>query len=368
MYKKILKTAAVLLLLLLLGAGAWAADYFLIPKAEQTGVAPPLILPEAVSASQTDGSSPDGSAASADASSPAGDASQTDGSSPAGDASQTDGSDRFPIMADHFPEEAVDQPVQAGEARTDDPEGTTVIGASDGDYKIVVTKTVTGSGDDRLTYYVADILVPDARMLKSCFAQDTYGENIYETTDSMAKRCQAVLAVNGDFYGWRSDGIIIRNGSLFRDVPARRGAAIYEDGYLRCFDESSTSGEALLEEQVWSTFSFGPELVQDGQVVDGLDEDYAVDLLAIQHKQPRTVIGQIARNHFVLVVVDGRQAGYSRGIRMTELASLMQELGCTEAYNLDGGASSTMYFKGEIVNHPCSGDGDRNVSDCIFLN
>lgn len=344
--KKIIKIILVLILIPVLGAGIWAADYFLIPKAVQKGVTAPIDFhPETSNTAETDTIE-----------------TEVDTSE---DLSQTVS---YPLLLDEFPTEAVDLPVEAGTGSVDDPEGTTVIGAVDGPYKIVVTKTVTGQGDDKLTYFVADVLVSDVRELKSCFAQDTYGENIYEKTDSMAERCNAILAVNGDYYGWRSDGVEIRNGELFRNEPIRLGLGIFEDGYMRCFDETQTSADELLNQKVWNTFSFGPELVHDGQVTDHLDEDYSVDLTGIQHKAPRTVIGQVGKNHFVFVVVDGRQAGYSKGIRLTDLADLMQELGCQEAYNLDGGASSTMYFKGQIVNHPSSSNGERYVSDCIFMN
>ena len=318
-----------MILIVAVGAGWWAADYFLIPKVKQRGVTAPVNLhPTEVAVA----------------------------------------GDKYPLLLDEFPKDAVNLTVEAGTDSSDDPEGTTVIGAVDGPYKIVVTKTVTGQGNDKMTYFVADVLVSDIRELKSCFAQDTYGENIFEKTDSMAQRCNAVLAVNGDYYGWRSDGVEIRNGELFRNEPARLGVGLFEDGYMRCYDETQTSAQELLNQKVWNTFSFGPELVHDGQVVNHLDESYSVDLTGIQNKAPRTVIGQVEKNHFVFVIVDGRQEGYSNGIRLTDLAALVQKLGCKEAYNLDGGASSTLYFKGQIVNHPCFHDKDREVSDCIFMN
>ena len=222
--KKIIKIILVLILIPVLGAGIWAADYFLIPKAVQKGVTAPIDFhPETSNTAETDTIE-----------------TEVDTSE---DLSQTVS---YPLLLDEFPTEAVDLPVEAGTGSVDDPEGTTVIGAVDGPYKIVVTKTVTGQGDDKLTYFVADVLVSDVRELKSCFAQDTYGENIYEKTDSMAERCNAILAVNGDYYGWRSDGVEIRNGELFRNEPIRLGLGIFEDGYMRCFDETQTSADELL--------------------------------------------------------------------------------------------------------------------------
>jgi len=347
----IVKIILLVLLVILLAVGAWLADYFLIPKVEKTGIKAPVDYHTEVAAAETD-------------------VAATDTAEETSTDQTREPDDKYPVLLDQFPTDMLEQPVEAGTGSMDDPEGTTVLGASDdGINQIVVTKTVTGEGDEKLTYFVADIHVADVKELKTCLAKDTYGENVYEKTTEMAARCQAILAVNGDCYGWRDDGIVIRNGQLLRDQPAREGLAVYQDGHIEVYDETQTNGQALVDAGVWNTFSFGPALIQNGQQVDGLHDDYQVDLTGgLQHKHPRTAIGQINSHHFVLVVVDGRQPGYSRGARMWELADIMQSLGCETAYNLDGGSSATMYFKGQVVNHFCPGKTERAVSDCIFIN
>ncbi|TPX04197.1 phosphodiester glycosidase family protein, partial [Schumannella luteola] len=87
---------------------------------------------------------------------------------------------------------------------------------------------------------------------------------------------------------------------------------------------------------------------------------------SIQGTQPRTAVGVIDENHLVFVVVDGRQAGYSAGVTLTDLADIMISLGATTAYNLDGGGSSTMYFGGEVINSPSNG-GERGTSDILYV-
>ena len=67
------------------------------------------------------------------------------------------------------------------------------------------------------------------------------------------------------------------------------------------------------------------------------------------------------------MVVDGRSPGYSAGVTMTGLAQIMQGLGATTAYNLDGGGSSTMYFNGELVNNPLGKDEERGTSDILYI-
>ena len=234
---------------------------------------------------------------------------------------------------------------------------------------ITVSTVTTGSGDDTVTYYVADIVLTDATALRSAFAGDAYGTNITETTSEIAAANDAILAINGDYYGFRDTGIVIRNGVVYRDEGARQGLAFYLDGTVEVYDETTTSADELVANGVWNTLSFGPALVEDGTVVEGI-EDVEVDTNfgnhSIQGEQPRTAVGIIDENHLVFVVVDGRSEGYSRGVTMTELAEIMTSLGAETAYNIDGGGSSTMYFNGEVINQPSNG-GERGTSDILYI-
>ena len=85
---------------------------------------------------------------------------------------------------------------------------------------------------------------------------------------------------------------------------------------------------------------------------------------AIAGRNPRTVIGYYSPGHYCLLVVDGRQQGYSLGLSMKELAAFMADLGCKAAYNLDGGISAQIAYMGERINHPGK---DRNLRDVILL-
>ncbi|GED08513.1 phosphodiester glycosidase family protein [Cellulosimicrobium cellulans] len=248
---------------------------------------------------------------------------------------------------------------------------TTVDGdtyTSDGT-SITLSRVITGSGDDTVTYYVADVVLSDMTDLRSAFAQDAFGTNITETTSDIAADHDAVLAINGDYYGFRDTGIVIRNGVVYRDEGAREGLALYRDGHVEVYDETATDAQSLVDAGVWNTLSFGPALVEDGEVVSGVDDvevDTNVGNHSIQGEQPRTAVGVVDENHLVLVVVDGRQEGYSRGVTMTELAGIVQDLGATTAYNIDGGGSSTLYFDGEVVNSPSQGR-ERGTSDVLYV-
>ena len=239
-----------------------------------------------------------------------------------------------------------------------------------GDTGVAISTVTTGSGDSTVTYYVADVVLDDATTLRSAFANDSFGENITETTSQIADANNAVFAINGDYYGFRDTGIVIRNGVVFRDEGARQGLAFYRDGTVKVYDETATTAEQLLADGVWNTLSFGPSLLNDGEVAQGI-EDVEVDTNfgnhSIQGEQPRTAVGIIDENHLVFVVVDGRSPGYSAGVTMTGLAEIMQGLGATTAYNIDGGGSSTMYFNGELVNNPLGENKERGTSDILYI-
>ena len=238
------------------------------------------------------------------------------------------------------------------------------------DLSIAIQKVVTGSGSSAVTYFVADVTLSHASQLQNAFANNSFGRNIIDDTSRIAQQNNAIFAINGDYYGFRTDGIIIRNGVIYRDIPARTGLAFYQDGSMKIYDETQTSAQALLEAGVWNTLSFGPALLENGTLVNNqgtINIDNNFGNHPISGSQPRTGIGIIDNNHFVFVVVDGRSPGYSRGVSLDEFAQIFQSLGCTDAYNIDGGGSSTMYFQGRVVNNPLGKNKERGTSDIMFI-
>jgi hypothetical protein len=107
----------------------------------------------------------------------------------------------------------------------------------------------------------------------------------------------------------------------------------------------------------------GPRLVKGGKpFVPFAYERFQPDM---NKKHPRTAIGYTAANEVVLCVVDGRSS-ISGGVTFEELASIMVSLGCTDAINLDGGGSSTMYVSGAVLNRPSDGNL-RPVANALLL-
>lgn len=242
-----------------------------------------------------------------------------------------------------------------------------------------VTKTSTAYEDDNikivLTDYrendtdihVADVTVSSSEYLKTAFAQSSYGRNVTEKTSDIAESVNAILAINGDYYGAQESGYVIRNGVIYR-ATAKSGnedLVIYADGSFEIIDEDDITAEELLEKGAQNVLAFGPALVEKGSVSVTESEEVGKAMAS----NPRTAIGIINENHYVFVVADGRTSD-NEGLSLYELAEFMESLGVQTAYNLDGGGSSTMYFNGQIINKPTTNGSsikERSVSDIVYI-
>jgi exopolysaccharide biosynthesis protein len=214
--------------------------------------------------------------------------------------------------------------------------------------------------------YVADIQVSDPQYLKTALANNTYGRNITATTSDMAEENNAIFAINGDYYGFRDGGYVLRNGVAYRET-VRSGdndaLVIDKEGNLSVIKEGEVSLDSL-SDKAWQVLSFGPGLVVDGKITVNSSSEVGQAMTS----NPRTAIGQISEGHYIVIVSDGRTSE-SAGLSLLELAQEFKERNCSVAYNLDGGGSSTMYFNGEVINNPTSGKsaGERKVSDIVYI-
>ena len=239
----------------------------------------------------------------------------------------------------------------------------TILGTYESDEATITVSEYTYEGTE---VYVADVTLSSAQYLKTAFAEDTYGKNVTETTSEMAEANDAILAINGDNYGSQESGYVIRNGVIYREEAGENDVlCIFTDGSMKVYSPDEYTAEELLEMGVWQAFSFGPALVEDGEV-SVTSEDEVGKAMA---SNPRTAIGIIDELHYLIVVSDGRTSE-SEGLSLKELAEFMESLGATTAYNLDGGGSSTMVFEGEVINNPTtSGKSikEREVNDIVYI-
>ena len=230
-----------------------------------------------------------------------------------------------------------------------------------------ISITLTEYREEDTSIYVADIVLSSPEYLKTAFAQNSYGKNVTEKTSEIAEGVNAMLAINGDYYGAQEKGYVLRNGTLYRSEAeeGQEDLVIYEDGSFEIISEESVTAEELLEQGAQELLSFGPALIENGTIAV-TEEDEVGKAMA---SNPRTAIGIIDNLHYVFVVSDGRTEE-SEGLSLLELAEFMDGLGVKTAYNLDGGGSSTMYFNGEVINTPTTNGRsikERSVSDIVYI-
>ncbi len=217
------------------------------------------------------------------------------------------------------------------------------------------------------TIYVADVTVTSSEYLKTALANNSYGKNVTEKTSEIAEEKDAILAINGDYYGAQEKGYVIRNGTVYRETGSagQEDLVIYDDGTFEIINEDEVTAEELVENGAQQVLSFGPALLLENEIVVSENEEVG----KAQASNPRTAIGQIAENHYVFVVSDGRTEE-SEGLSLYEMAEFMRTLGVQTAYNLDGGGSSTLYFNGEVINQPTTTGRmieERSVSDIVYI-
>jgi exopolysaccharide biosynthesis protein len=217
---------------------------------------------------------------------------------------------------------------------------------------------------DDTTVYIADIQISDPSYLKTALAQNTYGRNIEQTTSAMSAAHNAIFAVNGDYYGFRDEGFVLRNGTVYRDNGDGQALVIDLNGDLSVVSERDTDLSSLAADGALQALSFGPTLVLDGEISVTQGDEVG----RARQSNPRTAIGQIEELHYLFVVSDGR-TDESEGLSLTALAKVFLGRGATIAYNLDGGGSSTMVFMGKVVNNPTDGRRvqEREVSDIVYV-
>ena len=229
-----------------------------------------------------------------------------------------------------------------------------------------ITLTLTEYREHDTTIYVADVTLTSPSLLKTALAQGAYGRNVTEKTSAMAADTGAILAINGDYYGSRERGYVVRNGVLYRESSMGYEAlAIMADGSFRVAQEGDVSAASLVEDGAVHVLSFGPALMVDGEISVTAEDEVGKAM----EDNPRTAIGMIEPGHYVLIVSDGRTKA-SEGLTLLELAEFMQALGVQVGYNLDGGGSSTMVFMGEVVNNPTTSGKkitERSVSDIVYI-
>ena len=124
-----------------------------------------------------------------------------------------------------------------------------------------VSVTLTHVEREGLSYHVADIYISDLKYLRSAFGEKGYGSR--SMAADIASANDAVIAISGDYYSARREGIVVRNGLLYRDTRFEDVCVLLGDGRMLTLSDRETDLEALTQAAPWQVWSFGPRLLED---------------------------------------------------------------------------------------------------------
>lgn len=226
---------------------------------------------------------------------------------------------------------------------------------------IIIVK-VTGEG------YVGKLaIVKDPSKVKLGVSKllGTYGQTVAQ----IAEDNSGVLAINASGFtdderkgnGGQVVGLIISNGEKLSN-PVR--SPYLTIGFS--IDDHLNIGVPITQINYRDAVEFVPALIVNGEAV--IKDKKLVDGSMGFGMQPRTVIGQANDGTVLMLTIDGRQIGYSLGCTVVECADLLMKYGAYQAANLDGGSSTVMVYRGEVITKPANGIAyGRFVPDVFYV-
>lgn len=230
---------------------------------------------------------------------------------------------------------------------------------------IEMTQVTGGTESKPIVYYLADIYVKDISSFRTGVAFDFKEQNEGDrknvmSTLQLSQLTNSIVAISGDNFTYHQS-VAVRNGVEWENSLPVYGdiCVLYYDGTMETYPQTikRDAVDAIYDRNPYHIWTFGPQLLVDGQIATGFESSKANPLSAVGYYEP---------GHYCFILVDGRQKDYSWGMTLAELAQVFYDLGCKAAFNLDGGDTAVMAFGGELRSRP-ENNSPRNTSDILYI-
>lgn len=213
----------------------------------------------------------------------------------------------------------------------------------------------------------SEIKIADGSQLRRKLTEDTYDSPIRLNASQLAEQCNAVIAMNADFYGFRQLGITVYNRTLYRCDGENLDTCFFNSAgeMLMVKAGELTTREAaeqfILDNDVIFSTAFGPILIQDGerQTITA----YPIGEIGMNYS--RAAIGTTGPLHYFFLNINF-DTGITTTATVSQLGDIMYSKGMITAYTLDGGQTSEVYMNGKTLNFVDWG-AERPVSDILYF-
>lgn len=214
------------------------------------------------------------------------------------------------------------------------------------------------------TIQVIRIQIADPSQIRTAMSAQ-YGHTSTNAGATIARRNNAVLAVNGDYFSFHNRGYLVRQGKIYRNRPDGSFDTLIIDDHGDFHIIPKATGEELAAFQgvMVNTFNFGPGLVIDGIMTESFEEN---DSTVPNKRTQRMCVGQTGPLSYICIATEGPENKGSQGLLLTEIAKMAYDYGCINAYNLDGGSSSTVVLNNKKINALSSGK-TRSICDILYF-
>lgn len=220
---------------------------------------------------------------------------------------------------------------------------------------------------ERSVYTISEVKISHPSQFRRFLADGKYGSDKQYSTTDMAASVNAVVASSGDFYKFRTYGVMVYEGQVQRFEGRYVDTCFINDAGDMIFayrDQLKTQEEAqqfVDDNDIRFSLAFGPVLVDDGEVVPLTN--YSVG--EIDREYSRAAMCQMDDLHYLLVNCCG-ETGYQGRQRMTTFGKYIAELGVQKAYALDGGQTTVIAMNDEMISSVDYGT-QRLISDIIYF-
>lgn len=218
---------------------------------------------------------------------------------------------------------------------------------------------------DDAVYNICEVKIADPSQFRRFLADGEYASGSKYIPTELASSVNAVLASNGDFYTFRSGGIIVYDSQLMRAEGKKLDSCLIAgNGDLLMFHKKELTEQAdmeaiIKEHGVRFSVAFGPILIENGEKAE-IDFPYSVGEGNIRYN--RAALCQRDTLHYYLVTACD-EGPYEYGHTLEQFQNVLATLECKSAYNLDGGQSATLVMNDKTINHVWQ----RQVSDIIYF-